>query len=39
MLKDHKLDAKLSKCGFWLKEVVFLGYVILMKGIFIDPKK
>ena len=31
--------AKLSKCEFWLKEVVFLGHVVSEKGISVDPKK
>jgi hypothetical protein len=29
--EDHQLYAKLSKCGFWLKEVPFLGHVISME--------
>jgi hypothetical protein len=36
-LRDHKLYVKLSKCEFWLKQVAFLGHVILKGGIFIDP--
>jgi hypothetical protein len=31
--------AKLDKCEFWLKEVVFLGHVISAEGIFVDPRK
>jgi hypothetical protein len=27
-LREHKLYAKLSKGGFWLNEVSFLGHVI-----------
>jgi len=38
-LKRNKLYAKLSKCDFWLNEVVFLGHVISEKGICVDPKK
>ena len=38
-LKRNKLYAKLSKCDFWLNEVVFLGHVILEKGICVDPKE
>jgi hypothetical protein len=37
--RDHKLYAKLSKCEFWLKQVAFLGYVISMGGISVDPSK
>ena len=38
-LRENKLYAKLDKCEFWLKEVVFLGHVISAEGIFMDPKK
>ena len=31
--------AKLSKCQFWLDRVAFLGHVILVKGVSVDPKK
>ena len=30
---------KLSKCEFWLDQVVFLGHVISKRGIEVDPKK
>jgi hypothetical protein len=29
----------LSKCEFWMKEVAFLGHVILKEGISVDPSK
>ena len=38
-LRENKLNAKLSKCEFWLDHVVFLGHVISSKGIEVDPKK
>jgi hypothetical protein len=38
-LRDHKLYAKLRKCEFWLKQVAFLGHVILKGGISMDPSK
>jgi hypothetical protein len=38
-LQDHNLYAKLSKCGFWLKQDSFLGHVISKGGISIDPSK
>jgi len=38
-LRENQLYAKLDKCEFWLKEVVFLGHVISVEGIFVDPKK
>jgi hypothetical protein len=28
-LRGHKLYAKLSKCEFWLKQVSFLGHIVL----------
>jgi hypothetical protein len=36
-LRDHNLYAKLSKYEFWLKQVAFLGHVILNGGISVDP--
>jgi hypothetical protein len=38
-LQDHRLYAKLSKCEFWLKQVTFLGHIISMGGISVDPSK
>jgi hypothetical protein len=38
-LRDHQLYAKISKCVFWLKEIPFLGHVIFIEGIAIDPSK
>ncbi|KAA0067836.1 hypothetical protein IC582_019322 [Cucumis melo] len=38
-LRDNKLYAKLSKCEFWLKQVYFLGHVVSMAGVFVDPAK
>jgi hypothetical protein len=38
-LRDHQLYAKMSKCEFWLKEVLFLGHVLSEGGISIDPSK
>jgi hypothetical protein len=38
-LRDHKLYVKLSKCEFWLKQVAFLGHVVLKGGIYVDPSK
>ena len=38
-LREHKLYAKLSKCQFWLDRVVFLGHVISVEGVSVDPHK
>ena len=38
-LRENKLYAKLVKCEFCLKKVVFLGHVIFAEGIFVDPRK
>jgi hypothetical protein len=38
-LRDHKLNAKLSKCEFWLEQVAFLRHVISKGGISMDPSK
>ena len=36
-LREKKLYAKLSKCDFWLKEVSFLGHIVSVEGIRVDP--
>jgi hypothetical protein len=38
-LHDHQLYVKFSKCSFWLKEIPFLGHVISIEGIAVDPSK
>jgi hypothetical protein len=38
-LWDHQLYAKFSKCEFWINEVSFLGHVISLEGIAMDPGK
>ena len=37
MLREKKLYAKLSKCDFFLKEVSFLGHIVSVEGIRVDP--
>jgi hypothetical protein len=38
-LREHQLYAKLSKCEFWIHEVLFLGHIINRDGLAVDPKK
>jgi hypothetical protein len=38
-LWDCQLYAKLSKCEFWISEVLFLGHIINRDGLAVDPKK
>jgi hypothetical protein len=38
-LRDCQLYAKLSKCEFWINEVLFLGHIIKREGLAVDPKK
>ena len=33
------MNAKFSKCEFWLEHVTFLGHVVSKDGIQVDPKK
>ncbi|GJS44237.1 putative reverse transcriptase domain-containing protein [Tanacetum coccineum] len=39
LLKEVKLFATFSKCEFWLSKVKFLGHVIDIEGIHVDPAK
>ncbi|KAA3485106.1 Retrotransposon protein [Gossypium australe] len=39
ILREKQLYAKLSKCEFWLGEIVFLGHIVFAEGIRVDPKK
>lgn len=38
-LRHWQLYAKFSKCQFWLDRVAFLGHVISVDGIYVDPHK
>nr|GEX70278.1 reverse transcriptase domain-containing protein [Tanacetum cinerariifolium] len=39
LLKKEKLFAKFSMCEFWLQEVDFLGHVVNINGIHVEPSK
>jgi hypothetical protein len=38
-LREHQLYTKFSKFEFWLDEIPFLGHVISLEGIMVDPSK
>ena len=38
-LRENQLYAKLNKCDFLLKEVSFLGHIVSVEGIRVDPTK
>ena len=38
-LREQQLYAKLSKFQFWLNRVAFLGHVISVEGVSVDPQK
>src|SRR6185312_4359634 len=38
-LRVHKLNAKFSKCEFWLEKVTFLGHILTTEGVAVDPEK
>ena len=38
-LRDHQLFAKKEKCNFWMTGVKFLGHVVSLEGILVDPAK
>ncbi|XP_070023161.1 uncharacterized mitochondrial protein AtMg00860-like [Nicotiana sylvestris] len=39
ILYQHKLYVKFLKCEFWVESVTFLGHVISIEGIKVDPQK
>ncbi|GJR44387.1 putative reverse transcriptase domain-containing protein [Tanacetum coccineum] len=39
LLKKERLYAKFLKCDFWLDSVQFLGHVIDVNGVHVDPAK
>ncbi|XP_019101837.1 PREDICTED: uncharacterized protein LOC109133296 [Camelina sativa] len=38
-MREQKLYAKLRKCSFWQKEMVFLGNIVSAEGFSLDPEK
>jgi Reverse transcriptase (RNA-dependent DNA polymerase) len=38
-LAEKKFCLKLSKYNFYTKEIIFLGYIIILGKISLDPKK
>jgi hypothetical protein len=38
-LRKHKLYAKFDKCDFYQKKIQYLGHVISLEGIAVDPEK
>jgi hypothetical protein len=38
-LREHQLYVKFSKCEFWLDEVPFLGHLLSVEGVAVDPGK
>jgi hypothetical protein len=38
-LREHKLYEKFSKCEFWLNKVGFLGHIVFVEGVAVDPSK
>ena len=39
ILRERQLYARFSKCQFGLDKVAFLGHVILVEGVSVDPQK
>ncbi|GJU70897.1 putative reverse transcriptase domain-containing protein [Tanacetum coccineum] len=39
LFKNKELYAKFSKCEFWLLKVQFLGHVVDIQGLHVDPAK
>ena len=39
ILHERQLYAKFSNCQFWLDKVDFLGHVISVEGVSVDPQK
>jgi hypothetical protein len=38
-LRKVSLFANVKKCSFFTNQVVFLGFIVSCKGVFVDPQK
>ena len=38
LLRDHQLYAKFNMYEFWLTKVRFLGHVVSVSGVSVDPR-
>ena len=38
-LREHDSYGKLSKCSFYQKEIHYLGHIISIEEILVDPRK
>ena len=38
-IRERKLFGKLSKCSFYQKEIHYLGHILLVDGVVVDPVK
>jgi hypothetical protein len=38
-LRAHKLYTKFSKCEFWLEKISFLGHILTVEGVAVNPGK
>jgi transcription elongation factor GreA-like protein len=38
-LRAHMLYAKYSKCEIWLEKISFLGHLLIVEGVAVDPRK
>lgn len=37
IIREKQLYANLRNCEFWIREVTFLGHVVSIEGICVDP--
>ena len=39
LFKENHMFSKYIKCEFWLRSVTFLGHIISIDGVEVDPRK